>query len=92
MKCTVTRKRDVNTSVWSGGSTAQLFIYPPDAGYADRNFEVRLSSATVEEESSVFTNLPGYHRILMPLNASLRLVYRDHGEVFINPLQVTEFE
>ena len=92
MKCAVTRKKDVNISIWSGGSTAQLFIYPPDAVYANRTFEVRISSATVEEESSVFTHLPGYHRILMPLNAPLRLVYQDRGEVLINPMEAVEFE
>jgi len=92
MKCTVTRKKDVDTSVWSGGTTAQLFIYPPDASYASRNFEIRISSATVEEEISTFTNLPGYHRILMPLNAPLKLVYHDRGEILINRLESTEFE
>ena len=92
IKCAVTRKKDISTNVWSGGSTAQLFIYPHDASYASRNFEIRISSATVEEESSVFTSLPGYHRILMPLNASLRLVYKDRGEVLVNRLEATEFE
>ena len=95
MKCTVTRKQDISVSIWSGGSTAQLFIYPPDASYANRNFEIRISSATVEEESSVFTHLPGYHRILMPLNAPLRLVHQvneNSNEVLVNPMEATEFK
>jgi hypothetical protein len=92
MKCIVTRKNDMPTSRWSGGSTVQLFIYPYNASYAARDVEVRVSSATVEEESSVFTNLPGYHRLLMPLNAPIRLVYKDHGEVLAGPLEVVEFD
>ena len=82
----------MSASIWSGGSTTQLFIHPPGSGYAARDFEVRVSSATVEEQSSVFTSLPGYYRILMPLSAPLRLVYQDHGEVFVNPLEAVEFE
>lgn len=92
MKCIVTRKNDMCTNKWSGGSTAQLFIYPANASYAARDFEVRVSSATVEEESSVFTDLPGYHRLLMPLDSPIRLVYQDHGEALAAPLEVVEFE
>ena len=92
MKCVITRKKNIKISAWSGGSTAQLFIYPPNADYAKRDFEARISSATVEEETSVFTHLPGYHRILMPLNAPLRLVFQDHGEVSVNPMEAAEFE
>ena len=92
MKCTITRKNNLPTSVWSGGSTIQLFIHPLHSSYAARDFEVRISSATVETETSIFTDLPGYHRILMPLNAPLKLVFEEHGEVLLNPFEATEFE
>ena len=92
MKCIVTRKNDMSASKWSGGSTVQLFIYPANASYAARDFEIRISSATVEDESSVFTFLPGYHRLLMPLDAPLHLVYKDNGEHRTGPFEVAEFE
>jgi environmental stress-induced protein Ves len=82
----------MNASVWSGGSSIQMFIYPTNATYTARDFEVRISSATIEIESSVFTDLPGYHRLLMPLNEPIRLVYQDHGEAMVNPLEIVEFE
>jgi environmental stress-induced protein Ves len=69
-----------------------LFIYPANASYVARDFEVRVSSATVADESSVFTDLPGYHRLLMPLNAPIRLVYKDHGEALVDSLETVEFE
>ena len=92
MKCTVTRKNEMSASVWSGGSTVQLFIYPPNTSYSARDFEVRISSASVESESSIFTDLTGYHRLFMPLNSPIRLVYQNHGIVLADPLKVVEFD
>ncbi|MFQ9597485.1 MAG: HutD family protein [Streptococcus sp.] len=47
--------------------------FSPEGGsYPDRTFDFRLSTATVEVEKSNFTDLTGYHRILMPLNASIQ--------------------
>jgi len=92
MNCIIKRRNDMNASKWSGGSTVQLFIYPANASYTARDFEIRISSATVEDESSVFTLLPGYHRLLMPLDAPLHLVYKDHGEHRASPFEVAEFE
>jgi environmental stress-induced protein Ves len=92
MKCTITRKNDLVVSKWSGGSTTQLFIYPCIADYARRDFEVRISSATIEETPSAFTNLPGFRRVLMPLNAPLRLVFENHGEAELNPFDSVEFD
>ena len=45
------------TSKWSGGSTTELFIWPKDASYAERRFNIRISTATVDVESSTFTRL-----------------------------------
>lgn len=92
MICRVTKKEDLSTNVWSGGKTIQLFLYPPESSYAARDFFVRISSATVEDESSVFTALPGFHRVLMPLDREMRLVYEGHGEAAIQPFQAVEFE
>ncbi len=92
MNCAVTRQKDLNTSLWSGGKTTQLFLYPPGSSYAARDFEIRISSATVDDNGSVFTDLPGYHRLLMPLNHSMHLVYEGRGEVTMEPFQVEEFE
>ena len=62
-------------STWSGGTTTELFIYPEEAEYSERNFDFRISTATVEVEESNFTQLPSYKRILMILQ----------GELFIEP-------
>ncbi|MCL2381904.1 MAG: HutD family protein [Treponema sp.] len=91
-KCILTRKADLAVSNWSGGSTTQLFLYPSSASYAARDFQIRISSATVEQTPSAFTSLPGYHRVLMPLSAPLKLVFENHGEAERGPFEPVEFE
>lgn len=74
----IVRKGDQKTSKWSGGTTTELFIYPKDAIYSERNFEWRLSSAIVDIEESVFTSLPGIERIIMIIEGELLLKHEGH--------------
>ena len=82
---------DYQISTWSGGQTTQLFLSPKEGSYPDRTFDFRLSTATVEVEKSDFTDLSGYHRILMPLDASIRLNHLEQ-EVVLNPFQSYFFD
>ena len=76
---------DYQISTWSGGQTTQLFLSPEGGSYPDRTFDFRLSTATVEVEKNVTLPISRvYHRILMPLNASIRLTHH-HKEVVLNP-------
>ena len=68
-----TRRSEHHTNAWSGGETTELAIFPPNSQYATRDFGWRLSSATVLAETSEFTRLPGYNRILLLLTGELRL-------------------
>lgn len=65
------------SSTWSGGRTTQLCLLPAGASYAERNFDLRISSATVEIEESVFSDLRGYSRIIAPLEGSFDLQHPD---------------
>ena len=60
-------------SKWSGGETTELFIYPSLSQYSSRDFEYRISSATIESEMSTFTSFEGYERILMTLTGDIVL-------------------
>jgi len=57
MQSTILHSANFKTSNWSGGTTTQLFIYPPTAEYLQRNFIFRLSTASVKAygELSVLT-------------------------------------
>jgi len=74
----VLNQKQYTVSRWSGGDTTELYIYPKDGSYTDRNFSFRISTATVDKDTSVFTKLPGIQRKLMVLNGSVRL---DHNGI-----------
>ncbi len=78
--------------VWSGGTTAQIAVYPEDSSYGERNFMFRLSSATVVTDRSEFTHLPDYDRWLMILEGSARLVYDGEREIILKPHEWDAFD
>lgn len=69
--------KSFKTTNWSGGKTTEMFIYPSTSSYADRNFDFRISSATVEVEESDFTDLTGFHRLLTIIDGRLELNVND---------------
>ncbi|WBW99069.1 HutD/Ves family protein [Oceanirhabdus sp. W0125-5] len=87
----VIKKNDFKTSEWSGGTTTQLMIYPKDSLYSERNFKWRLSSAKVEVEESIFTNLPGIWRLIMVIEGELHLEHKGHHKAYLKPFQQDSF-
>ena len=73
MKIEVIKKETFKTSEWSGGTTTEFYLYPKDGSYAQRRFDIRLSSATLDDEEAVFTKLPGVYRSLMLLDGEIDL-------------------
>lgn len=80
-----------HVTTWSGGQTRELFITGGAASYAARDFTLRLSSATVETERSVFTDLPGFQRALMPLHGTIRLTHNDGPARTLVPFAADRF-
>ena len=75
-------KKDSKASVWSGGLTYEYIIYPETASYADRDFVFRISSATIEQEPSVFTKFKGYYRYLVMLDNGLNIEINKEKRVY----------
>lgn len=88
----ITRSDHYKTSKWQGGKTTELFIYPPDGDYQKRDFQIRLSTATVEAEKSDFTTLAGFHRKLMILSGKITIVHEDHYSRQLGKFQVDDFD
>lgn len=84
-------KDEMKSSQWSGGTTTEMYIGPPGASYAERNFDVRVSSARVELESSQFTALPGIDRHLMVLEGALQVQHLGHHEKYLRPFETDSF-
>lgn len=92
MKIDILKAADFKTTQWAGGSTTELFIYPPEANYASRNFNFRISSATVEIEKSNFTKLPEISRQLMVLSGSIKVSHKNRHAVQLHKNDIDSFD
>ena len=86
------RPADYTVSDWSGGRTVQLSIGPEGEQYADRKFLWRISSATVELETSEFTVLPDYERLIAPIRGEMILSHNGGEEILLRPFDVHRFD
>ncbi len=91
MAVEVLQSNQFKTTHWGGGSTTEFYIYPRSSNYADRNFIFRLSAATVEQVSSIFTPLPDVQRQLMVLDGQMTLNHKGHHEKTLNKFDVDHF-
>lgn len=92
MQSKILHSTNFKTSNWSGGTTTQLFIYPPTAEYLQRNFIFRLSSAKVNTETSDFTSLPGVSRQLMVLAGETLLTHENHHSKKLGKFDIDAFK
>lgn len=86
------RSQQLVTSTWSGGTTTQLAIFPEHADYSKRDFDWRLSTATVDVDESAFTSLPGVQRFIMSLSGPFTLIHENHHEITLKPFEVDCFK
>lgn len=86
------KKEDFIVTEWSGGKTAQIYIWPEKASYKEYDFKFRISSATVELEKSEFTKLDGVYRFITPIDNKLKLTHNHKDYIKLKPFQVYEFD
>jgi environmental stress-induced protein Ves len=91
LKTSILSPQDFLTTKWSGGSSTQLYIFPANASYAERNFELRISTAKVEVAESTFTALPGTHRKLMILEGEISITHDGQYSKHLKPFDVETF-
>lgn len=94
MKIRVLAKEELKISQWSGGETRQVFLSPAHGVYEIGKFDYRLSSATVELKESIFSELTGYHRLIMSLDNEIRLKHESPEgiqELTLPPFQAHAF-
>ena len=87
----IIRQAEILPSLWAGGKTTQLFIFPENSSYSDRDFTFRISTATVETESSTFTRLEGVKRSLMVLQGSMDLEHKGQYTKKMEKFEVDNF-
>ena len=64
---------DYLSTKWSGGQTTELLVEPDSSSLAKRDFDFRLSTATVIMNTVEFSDFTGYQRILMSLDNPVSL-------------------
>ena len=85
------KSADIQTNKWSGGTTTELFIYPEGATYANRDFDVRISTATIEVEESTFTSLPDFDRTLMILAGQIEICHKGRYKKLLRKFEIDNF-
>jgi environmental stress-induced protein Ves len=91
MQMNIKTKEEFSTTAWAGGETTELFIYPPEGTYQEREFLFRLSSATVKDNISTFTKLSGIKRKLLVLEGKIRLSHNSNKGKWLFPNNQEEF-
>jgi environmental stress-induced protein Ves len=65
------------TIAWASGTSTELFVFPPTGNFQTREFDYRISTATVEAEETNFSDFSGLTRILLVLQGKLTLIHED---------------
>lgn len=91
MNYKIIQPKDFKTTEWSGGTTTELFIYPEGSDFKSRDFEFRLSIATINIEVSDFNPLPDIDRTLLLLEGELELIHEGHHRTKLKPLEQDSF-
>jgi len=92
MNISILEPHHYKKSVWTGGTTTQLYISPDGASYADRNFDVRISTAKVEVDKSTFTALPGVNRKLMILEGEITINHKNQYTKHLKQFDIDTFK
>ncbi|MCM3790029.1 HutD family protein [Domibacillus indicus] len=83
----IIKREDTSVKTWAGGTTTELAIFPENADYYKQNFSWRLSVATIDQEESLFTSLPGVHRITLITDGEMYLEHDGHYNKFLKTFE-----
>lgn len=74
MKLEIKNLKDLPFTTWSGGTTTQLFIKPENFTVKD-DFDIRISSATIDPGNSTFSDFSKYNRFLTILEGWIDIAH-----------------
>lgn len=78
---TTIAKSDLVPEQWSAGETFGYYIYPLEADYKKKDFLFRISSATIKQDTSFFTQFLHYNRYLVMLDTDLVIEQNGKGKL-----------
>lgn len=80
------------TITWTSGTSTELYVYPKNGDFQTRNFDFRISTATVEAEETNFSDFSGLTRILIVLNGNLTLIHEGKYTKKLAPFDQDRFD
>jgi environmental stress-induced protein Ves len=75
MKLKIHHLNPSKTITWASGTSTELFVFPENGNFQTREFDFRISTATVEAQETNFSDFTGLTRILMVLKGHLTLIH-----------------
>lgn len=81
----------ITPSLWQGGKTFEYCIFPATSSYSEKNFDYRISSATIDIAPSEFTQFDGYTRYLIMLDNTLEIHQNKQHKEF-KALEIFSFD
>lgn len=91
MPIKITHIKDQLVSLWSGGTSTQLYIQPVGTIFEDRKFDLRISTASITQEFSDFTPFTGYTRKLKVLEGNLTIDHENQYSKDLIPFDQDQF-
>lgn len=70
-----------NNSIWRGGTSTELYIYPKNSLVSERDFDFRISTTNNILEHSILGKFKGYMRHIMLLEGEMRLDHKEYHTV-----------
>ncbi|WP_264558620.1 HutD family protein [Flavobacterium sp. N2270] len=92
MKYKIISKKELITTTWQGGTTTELYIFPENSKYQEKNFGFRISTAQVLLKESIFTSLPNINRELMILDGSIEIFHEHQYSKIMNKFGTDSFK
>lgn len=86
----ITSENQIQTN-WSGGKTTQLYIFPENSIFENKDFIFRISSAVIETEISNFSPFNGYNRVLMALDNGVEIQHENQYSKQLNKFEIDSF-
>ncbi len=92
MTARVIKKNEFVVHGWSGGTTAEIFCFPPSSSWERKDFEIRISSADCRLDGAPYSDFTGYTRHITPLKGHMHMVHEGHHSVCLEPYDVDIFD
>ena len=85
-------KESYEVHSWAGGDTAEIFHYPADTSWQEKNFEIRISTANCRIDNMPYTDFTGWTRHITPLAGTLHIFHEGHHDKVLQPMEVDVFD